>query len=206
MPFSQIDICNKALTKIGAARIVALTDEVRQARTLSAIWDMTRDVELAAHPWSFAIKRASIPALSTAPAFGWARAFPLPTDFLRTVEVGEDYTLYLPNESGPYFSIEQAPDGSGTAILCDEASPLNMRYISRVTNPGLFPVLFAEALSCRLAAELALESTDSQGDRKGAWEEYGMAISEARRANAIEKPPQRQVDDAWSLAMRGMAG
>lgn len=200
MPFSQVDICNKALTKIGSSRIVSLADGTKQANTLSAIWDMQRDVELAAHPWSFAMKRVELPALSTAPLYGWARAFQLPADFLRMVEVGEFWSLYLPNETGEFFQIE------GSTIVCDEASPLRVRYIRRVTNTGEFTALFAEALACRLAAELALDSTDSQSDRKSAWDEYETAISNARRANAIEKPPQRPVEDSWSLAMRGAAG
>lgn len=200
MPFSQVDICNKALTKIGAARIVAITDDTKQAKTLRAIWDMQRDVELAAHPWSFAMKRAELPALSAAPLYGWGKAFQLPSDHLRIVEVGENWTLYLPSEAGEFFQIE------GSTILCDEASPLRLRYIRRVTNAGEFPALFAEALACRLAAELALDSTDSQTSRKSAWDEYLLAIGQARRANAIERPPQRIVEDEWTLAMRGLAG
>ena len=200
MPFSQVDICNKALTKIGAQRIVAITDDTKAAKSLRAIWDMQRDVELAAHPWSFAMTRVQLPALLTAPDYGWARSFQLPADCLRIVEVGENWTLYLPSEAGEFFQIE------GTKILCDESSPLRMRYIKQVTNTGEFPALFAEALACGLAAELALDSTDSQSDRKSAWDEYAVAISQARRANAIEKPPQRIVEDEWTLAMRGWAG
>lgn len=201
MSFSQVDICNKALTKVGAARIVAITDETRQARTLAAIWDMTRDVELAAHPWSFAIKKADLPALAAAPtASRFGKAFQLPTDHLRTVEIGDFWSMYFPAEGGEWF------ERVGSTIECDEASPLRVRYIRRVTNTGEFGELFAEALACRLAAEISKSETESQSDRKSAWDEYALAISVARRGNAIEKPPQRPVDDSWSLAMRSMAG
>ena len=63
---SQVAICNQALVKVGASRITALTDDTKQARALNAIYDVKRDAELAANPWTFATKRESIPASATA--------------------------------------------------------------------------------------------------------------------------------------------
>lgn len=201
MPFSQVQIVNKALVKVGSQRVVAITDDVKQARTMAAIWDMQRDVELAAHAWSFAIKKADLPALAAAPtASVFGKAFQLPTDCLKLVEIGSFWSMYYPSEGGEFF------ERVGSTIECDEASPLRIRYIRRVTNPGEFGEMFAEALACRLAAEVSLDETESATKRKSAWDEYAYAIKEARRANAIEKPPQRPVPDTWELASRGMAG
>ena len=47
---SVVGICNLALTKLGAARITSLTDDTKQARALNAIYEATRDAELAAQP------------------------------------------------------------------------------------------------------------------------------------------------------------
>jgi len=91
---SVVGICNQALAKLGATRIVALTDDTKQARLLNSIYEVKRDAELAANPWTFATKRAQIPASSTAPVFGWAYSYPLPSDYLAMVEVGEDYSFY----------------------------------------------------------------------------------------------------------------
>ena len=79
---SQVEICNQALTKAGAARIVSLLDDTESARVLSAIYGVKLDAELAAQPWTFAIKRAQLPASSTAPVFGWRYQYPLPADFI----------------------------------------------------------------------------------------------------------------------------
>ena len=58
-----------------AKRIVAITDDTKAAKSLRSIWDMQRDVELAAHPWSFAMTRVQLPALASAPeAVQWAIA------------------------------------------------------------------------------------------------------------------------------------
>lgn len=189
---SQIEICNQALTKIGASRVISIDDDVKQARALKAIYNAKRDAELAAHPWTFAITRAQLPASVTAPAFGWARAFPLPADCLQVVEVGENYVLYV-SDTRALFQIE------ARSILCDEASPLNIRYVRRETNDGLFAPLFAEALACRLAAEIAEELTQSSSKREQAWKEHKEAIRLAKRANAIEQPPQPLPDTPWWL-------
>ena len=193
---STVQICNQALSKVGAARIIDLLDDTKNARILNAIFEVKRDAELAAHPWTFAIKRAKIPALSTAPAFGWLYSYPLPSDFLRLIEVGNETNLY-DTDSGARFQVE------GGSILCDEASPLQIRYVYRVTNTGLFSALFVEALACRLAAEIAEELTQNSGKRDMAWAEYKEAIKQARRVNAIEQPPNKQPDLSWVRAMTG---
>lgn len=193
---SQVQIVNQALTKLGAARITSMDDNTNSARVMSAIYDIKRDAELAACPWTFAIKRASIPASTTEPAFGWAYSYPLPSDFLSLVQVGEDYTFYE-TDTGALFEVE------GGAILTDESSPLDIRYVYRVTNPGLYPALFVEALACRLAAEACEQLTQNLSKREAAWAEHKQAIRQARRTNAIEQPPRQLPETGWVRAMRG---
>lgn len=191
---SSVQICNQALAKLGAQRITDLLDDTRNARVLNAIYDIKRDAELAAHPWTFAITRAQIPASSTAPSFGWLRRFPLPSDCLRLVEVGEAGADYDP--AG--FEVE------GGAILTDNGSPLKIRYVQRVTNSGLYPPLFVESFACRLAGEVAEELTQNLSKRDAAWAERRQAIAEARRTNAIERPPQRSQPTSWERALMGL--
>lgn len=196
---SEVTICNQALVKVGAARITALTDDTKQARALNAIYAVKRDAELSANPWTFAIKRAQIPASSTAPAFGWSYAYPLPSDYLALVEVGEDFTYY-DSDSGALFSIETDSNGS-LAILTDQTTPLNVRYVYRVTNTGLFTSLFVEALACRLAAEVCEELTQSASKKEALWAEYKRSLREARRLNAIEQPPRKNPTTSWERAL-----
>lgn len=196
---SEVAICNQALVKVGASRITSLAEESKQARTLSAIYSIKRDAELAANPWTFAIKRAQIPASSTAPVFGWAYAYPLPSDYLALVEVGEDFTFY-DSDSGALFAIETDSNGS-LSILTDQTSPLNVRYVYRVTNTGLFNSLFVEALACRLAAEVCEELTQSASKKEALWLEHRRALREARRLNAIEQPPRKNPPTSWERAL-----
>jgi hypothetical protein len=48
-----------------------------------------RKAELRKRHWSFAIKRAALPALADAPTWGFGYAYQLPTDYLRLMQVGE---------------------------------------------------------------------------------------------------------------------
>lgn len=197
---STTQIANQALTKLGAARITDLADiSQKNARTLNAIYTAKRDAELAAAPWTFAIKRASIPASTTAPDFGWAYSYPMPTDFLRLVQVGDAYVFYETDEA--LFSVESDPATGRQAVLTDSASPLQIRYVYRVTNPGLHPALFDEALACRLAAEACEDITQNLSKRQAAWEEHKQALRAARRVNAIEQPPQRNPNGSWVSAL-----
>lgn len=198
---SKVEIFNRALVKLGASRITDPLDGGKSATTLSALYDVTRDAELAAHPWSFAITRALIPA-STTVVPGYARSFPMPAEYLAMVQVGDSYVFYDASSGerapgGPLFEIE------GGAVLTDEPSPLRIRYVQRITNPGLFAPLFVEALACRLAAEGCEAITQSLAKREAAWKERTQAIREAKRCNAIERPPQALPPGSWVRALEG---
>ena len=196
---SQTGICNLAMRKLGAARITSINDGSEQANVLLDIYDSCLDAELAAHPWTFASTRALIPADSTPPAFGWARAFPKPKGFLKMVEVGEHWVFYRDGRES-LFTAE------GNAILTDAVSPLKIRYVQRMTNPGDLVPLFVQSFACRLAAESAEAITQNLSKREEAWKEWAQAIKLAKRTNDIELPPQRGPANSWELANRGIGG
>jgi hypothetical protein len=193
---SEVGICNLALAKLGAQSIVSLLDDTRNARAMNRLYDDKRDLEVSSHPWTFAMTRASIPASTSVPAFGWSRAFPRPVGCLRVVQVGEIWALYDGAE-GAAFQLE------GASILTNESSPLALRYLQRITNTGQMTPLFIEVLACRLAFEACKEITGSSDLRQSLWAERDSALREARRINAIEKPPERPIWGSWRQALRG---
>ena len=137
---SQTGICNIAMRKLGAARITNINDGTEQANILLDIYDSCLDAELSAHAWTFASTRALIPADAVAPAFGWARSFPKPKGFLKMIEVGEFWVFYR-SDCGTLFTAE------GNSILTDAASPLRIRYVQRMTNPGDLVPLFVQSFA-----------------------------------------------------------
>ena len=64
---SNVQIANSALTKLGAARIMSLSDNKKEAREINAIFELRRDHLLRSHNWSFAMERTTLPALDDTP-------------------------------------------------------------------------------------------------------------------------------------------
>lgn len=194
MALSQVQIVNLALTKLGQNRVIAINDDVETARVMNSLWDMTRDTVFAAHPWKFAIKRVELPALASAPAFGFTLQYAIPEESLRLVQVGDDWTFY--QQQVESFALE---DGK---ILTDLGAPLRVRYVKRIENTGLWPVLFARVMSMQLAMDACERLTNSTSKLDAISADYLASVRDAKRQNAIERPPQAVVYSDW-LNSRG---
>lgn len=188
---SQVSIANRALSKLGDDRILQLTDNTKSARTILNMFDDVRDAELRRYRWKFCIKRVGLLALSQPPAFGYARQFPLPDDYLGMVQVGAFMVPATVNKLAKPYSIEAG------VVLTNFEAPLYIRYQSRVTNTGLFDPLFVELLACKLAMEACETLTQSGTKYDRCAEQYKFALSEAMRADAIELCPDVLPDGSW---------
>ncbi len=195
---SQVGICNIALNKLGAGLIISLDDTLKSATTMKAVYDATLDAVLADHPWQVAIERVQIPASSTAPSFGWAKAYPLPADFLKLVQVGRDWCFY--NPQWPAFTLE------GNAILTDSGSPLPVSYIKRITAAGLLPAMLVQAFATKLASECCEALTQSLQKKEALIQEYERIIKRAKRSNDIQLPPQPLPPNSWEMSLYGAEG
>lgn len=195
---SKLDIGNRALTKLGEARITSFDEDSKAAETLNSMWDVVLKAELRANIWNFAKARALLAASATAPAFGFARAFPLPTDWVRNLQVGP-FLVYPKTDQRGLFSVE------GKSILTDLPAPLHLRYIALPPDTTSFDALFVEVFACRLAAECAESICQSTTKAQAKWQEYSAAMTVAKRANAIERPSQPIADDTW-MEVRGYSG
>lgn len=195
---SNVEIANRALTKVGAKRIIALTDNTKEAREINSMFAIVRDAELRAHNWRFSIKRASLAAHADTPTFGFSYQYRTPADCLKILEVGDYYpgaelTDYV-NADDSAYAYENG------FILTDYVAPLNLRYVARIEDPTMFDALFVESFACKLAMEIAEPLTQSNTKRDQATREYQFAVREAIRSSSIEKPPVKVADDTWLLA------
>ena len=182
---SVVGICNGALQRLGAARITSLDNATKNARECNAAYERRRDTTLRRHRWSFASQRASLAADSTAPAFGPANYFTLPTDCLRVL---------LPDEVDTDWAIE------GRKIATDWGAPLEIRYIARITDPNTMDPMFREALSIDLALTLCEVITGSNQKAAGLRDEMRDVLAEAKRVNGIELPAGELREDDWLTA------
>lgn len=196
---SSVDIANSALTKLGADRILNLSDDQKEAREINAIFTMRRDALLRAYFWSFAMERTQLSALATAPSWGYTTAYQLPSDCLRVVQVNDAWDVpgladYIGGPDTEPYRIE------GRKIVTDLSAPLKLRYVKQVTESGQFDAMFTEAFAIDLAYHACEAITQSSTKKEGLKDDKREAILLAIRANAIELPPQVIGDDSWVLS------
>lgn len=195
---SETDIANIAITLLGGDRIASIDDDVQNARDAKALFATSRDALLGGYNWCFAMDRAQLVALSTAPAFGFDYQYNFPADCLRIVFVGDYYVgIDLTDYRGApteLFTIE------GRRILTGLAAPLNLRYVKRVEDTGLFDPCFVKSFGCQLASDMCEAMTQSDTKRDRAEKALGHELSKAVRANAIQLPPQKLADDEWLMS------
>ena len=190
---SETAIANLALQKLGAARIVSLTQDKPTARSMNACYELIRDRELRAYVWGFAKTGASLAADAAEPAdaFLRARAFVLPADYLR---------LLKPRDRRPDWLVVNHQ--GNVSIVTNDSAPLEIVYIARITDTTRFDAVFIDALACKLAWHTCEEITQSNQKKADILAEYRISIAEARRTNAIEKESDEAPEDDWVTVRR----
>lgn len=183
---SEVGICNSALIKIGEDTITALSEDTKAARLCNQIYNATRDAVLRAHIWNFAIKRVELAVNTTAPVFEYSNAFDLPSDCLRVLNLEDSDTM-----TSIVFKVE------GRQLVTNE-STAKIRYISRVEDPNQFDDLFKEALSARLAYELAYPLAESNTLMQNMYSVYKDKLSEARTMDGQEGTPDQLISREWT--------
>lgn len=178
---TAVEICNSALIKVGAQRILSLTDANERARVMNEQYQKVRDELLYSHPWNFAIARAALSPVA-APEFGFSNAFQLPTDCLRVVETD------LPKDAK--WDIE------GSKFVCNY-SEVRIKYIKRSTDTSRYSAAFCEALSFRLAADIAYQLTQSTSLADSLWQKAEQRLALARTFDAQESQGDRVYSDTW---------
>lgn len=195
---SKVAICNRALTKLGARRILDVTDEVKEARELNSMWDLVRDAELRRNLWNFAMRRAALPALITTPAWGFAYEYQLPADLVRVVQV---HDVYYVAGLTDYRTMMDVPfQVEGRKVLSDLDAPLKIRYVARVDDTQQWDALFVEAFASRLAYEACEAITQSNTKKEAAYADYQATVRQAKQVDAIENPAEPLPDSSWLLS------
>lgn len=181
MAVTEVTICNSALIKIGAERILSLDDNTARAKILKEIYPIVRDDMIASHPWNFATDRVVLAALVTAPLYEWDYQFQLPSNCLR---------VYGTDIDPEPWKVE---DGK---LLCN-FSEVTIKFIKQVTDTSKFSSYFVEAFACRLAAEIAYAITQSTTLKDSAEAKYERQLRVARSFDAQESMGDRVYADNW---------
>jgi len=177
MTTTSISICNEALSMIGAKTIQSFDDNTENARRCASVYDSSRKALLRMHPWSFARKREQLAPVVTHPSFGYSHAFPLPNDFLRVIDTGQEF-----------YEVE------GRHILAN-SNLINLVYVSDNDNEQTWDSLFCECMALYLVHKLAKPITGSQTEADSAWQKLQNLLKQARAINGQECPAQDFVAD-----------
>lgn len=264
MAANDIEICNAALSRLGAPAITSLSDLDKRSQSCALIYPRTRDHLLRSHPWNFALKRvllvpyaatvnyatdeitvAAAPSTGTEvvffssvngvpqplqvgvvyyainvdatkfkvattaanavlgtaidliddgvvtafyyglpPAFGFSMKFPLPTDYLRVVNL---------DDSSIKYKIE------GGYLLCDDAS-VKMLYIAKITDTTKYEPMFDHLLGVMLAHELSYSLVQSASLKLALAQEVQILLRDVRSADAQEGTPDDFEFNTWTEA------
>lgn len=184
MATSVVSICNQALYFLGEDAITALDDGTKAALLCNLLWPEVRDAVLADHPWNCAMIRDELSQDATAPEYGFAYRYVLPTDpyCLRVVETDLDVYTDGKGDAAYPWKVE------GRYLLID-ATAVYVLYIARVTDVTQYSHQLSRAMAAKMAAELAFPITRNPGIVQGLEELYEQKLSDAKAIDAQEGTP-----------------
>lgn len=178
----EVSICNSALSKVGGARIIALSDDSVEGRVCNEQYVKIRDEMLSGHPWNFAKQRAVLASSTTAPVYEYTYAYPLPFDCLRVLSMELDTDFPWQVESG---------------ILLTDNGTANVLYVKREVLTGRYSATFREALATQLAADISYALTQNAALKDRLQKDADMKLRLARSFNGQESNGNRVYADSW---------
>ncbi len=181
---SEVNICNRALTLLGAEVITSLGDDTQEAKLCAIHYPGVRDAVLHERDWTFATEWQTLTQIADPPLSEYPNAFQLPTDTLAVLFVGQDYT-----RPAPKWQVE------GDAVRTDETT-CKAQLLTRVKDTSRYPPLFEEALVSRLAAELATPITESRQLMLDLMQSYAEKVRMAA-ARDSQQGRSRRLRSRW---------
>lgn len=182
MAVTETSICNSALIKVGAQRILSLNEDSEQARLVKEQYEKNRDELLYAHPWNFASDRVELAAVDAEPAYEFGYKFQLPADVLRVY--------------GSNLSQDQRWKVEGRYLVAPEPN-IKILYIKKITDTSMFSPAFSEALAVKIAADISYSLTQNASLRQQLMQEYLIRLREARSFDGQESQGDRVYADSW---------
>ncbi len=200
MALSRTQVINRALQLIAADTISDPDESSASARAAKLEYDAVVRAELAAYPWYFAKTQAQLAQNADAPLFKFARGFTLPPDFLRLVELENRWVFTIDR---PVADVNPLPpyELQGRSLLTDFAAPLKISYLRDVADETtIWHPLFEEVVVVALAMVLANPLAKSTTQVEMMARLKRARVNEARRVNAIQRPPDHAPDGAWMVS------
>lgn len=178
MALTDVQLCSRALIRIGAAPIASFSDPGAEEQVASLLYGPARDALLSAYGWSFAVRQSALTMLGTAPVADYAHAFQLPSGFLRSLSAGN---------GGAGRGLNFRMSGG---VLHTDADSVVLTYIARVAEADC-PPYFDQALIMRLAAEFVIPVTENNSRAEVFYKLAEQEFQRARQIDAQQDTPNR---------------
>jgi hypothetical protein len=185
MAASKVQICNLGLSRVeGANLIQSLTEATVEARLCNAAFDIAVASVLAEIDWPFARKQVAMQLL-TETVTGHTYVYRQPTDCLVPRKIySSDDDVKIP------FKMGLSSTGNFPIILTEEGNA-ELIYTASVTNEGVFPTQFVDALAWRIAGVVAIGVTGDTQTAQQMMKSFAAVIGMAKATSAnaeVETP------------------
>ncbi len=181
---SNVQLCNKALRRLGEDPIIALDNNTTWGRRCSAALPEVIKTVLSMDIWRSCTKRTELAAESESP-IGFESAYPLPSDCLRLAGL----------KVGQYS--EWAIEGNKILVNYSSDTPLQILYVENVVDPNKYTQPLFDAIAAGLAHELSGYSTATNVSKDDLYSLYVSTLASAQLINSRETPVTFLASTSW---------
>lgn len=160
------DIANRALQRVGATRIGALTDNTKNAKEVAFCYDKLRRAELRRNCWRFAIRRTIVRAVGTAPAL-WDSTL---TYAAGAYVLGSDDIVYTSDAGANLNNDPTSTTGKWTATYTNPTLKLTFSAWATGTTYAIGQVVLGS--DGRLYEAIAATTGNDPTSTSGYWAHY----------------------------------
>ena len=205
MATSVVTICNLALSWLGGDLIISLDDPTVEAKLCKANYEPLRDAVLEEREWTFAVKRTELAQLQGTPLYGFDRAFQIPPECIRILQVSRGGDSVEAGASNSRYNTGQGREEriewlrEGQTVVANNAVRVFVRMIQRVEDTTKFSPAFDQALAARIAMDIALPLTNSDKMQASMAGMYGEKIRLAAGTDGMQGRSYKTRSDSLTV-------
>ena len=199
---SAVEICNMALSQIGAGSINSLTESSIEAQQCNLYYTVLLNQMLSDSNWNFATTIEPL-AVTTEEVFNWVYAYAYPSACLKVHHLIPNHQQYssdtgvasryryadsfhMPEIEEPEY---QVLTSGGQKLIVSNYAGLRIQYTKKITDPNDMPDNFRLALSNLIASRIAIAITgvsEGRALKQDALKEYAFYKDKAKEQDANE--------------------
>lgn len=190
---TDVSMCSNALLMLGDDAIADFNEDNKRTTLCVNLYPQVRLAVLRSHPWNCAIKRDLLAPDALAPLFDFAYQYSLPSDWSRTLQIGER-------------GCEVDHKSEGRKILAN-VNPLPIRFVFKNLVEATYDDMLVHGISLTMKAALAYPLTKSASLASAALKDAMDYMKTCRAVDGQDDPPetfgdfpllQARGSDPWS--------